>query len=56
MRYTQRSRTTTLESQVIYGPVAILVGARVTRPRPCSARSTRRAQEHTATATATTVA
>ena len=45
MRYTLRARTSTLESQVIYGPVALLVGARVTKSRPCSCRATRRATE-----------
>jgi len=43
MRCTLRGRSSTLESQVIYGPVAFLVGARVTAIRPCP--RTRRAEE-----------
>ena len=47
MRCSLRGRSSTLESQVIYGPVVILVGARVTATRPCP--RTRRADERSRT-------
>lgn len=49
MRSHGRGRSTVLESHLIYGPVALLVGARITAtrpaPRPCRRARTHRAED-----------